>query len=132
MNKTTGTQRMGLFDPMMCSDPMPIPAEHVDVHRTTFTNLGNADEKQIDDIWDGTVGTRRALSDLWIGETRFIKFWKAPPGFEVIDGRLTRKQKTSRPPDIWPEMWQAMSKKEPSLSGLPWRKGSVSRECSEG
>ncbi len=58
----------------MRSDPMPIPVEHVEVCRTTVTYLETADEKQIDDIWDGTVGTRHALSDMWIGETRFLKF----------------------------------------------------------
>ncbi len=73
--------------------------------------METAGERQIDDVWDGTVGTRRALSNVWIGENRFLKFWEAPPGFEVIDGRLMLQQKTSRPPDIWPEMWQAMSKK---------------------
>ncbi len=29
----------------------------------------------------------------------------------MIDGRMTRIQTTTRPPDIWPEMWQAVFKK---------------------
>ncbi len=50
------TPRRDSFGPAMCGDPMPIPVEHFDVRRTTVTNLETVDEKQIDDIWDGTGG----------------------------------------------------------------------------
>ncbi len=72
---------------MPCGDPMPIPAEHIDVHRITATSLDTADEKQIDEIWDGAVGTRRSLSDLWIDEMRFLKFGRRRPALKssVVD-----------------------------------------------
>ena len=38
------TLRRELFDPMMCSDPIPIPDEHIDVRRATVGNLETADE----------------------------------------------------------------------------------------
>jgi hypothetical protein len=92
--------RRGLFGPATCSDPMPTPAEYVDVRRTTVTNLETEDEKSIEDIWDGTVEARRTLSDWCVGETRFLKLWRARRGFDVVDGGLTRCQKTSRPPYV--------------------------------
>ncbi len=103
--------RRDLLDPSTCSDSMAIPAEHVDVRRTAVANVENEDEKSISDIWDSTSATGRTLSDWCICETRFIKLWKAPAGYDIVCGRLTRRQKTSRPPDVWPEMWQAISKK---------------------
>ncbi len=65
---------------------MPIPAEHVDVRRTTVANLDVADENSVSDIWDGTVATSRTLSDLPVGETRIVKLWRAPPDYDVVDG----------------------------------------------
>ena len=137
MVRTHKVPRRDLFNPTNCSDPMPIPAEHVDVRRTAVTNLDTADEKSISDIWDGAVATSRTLSDLRVGETRFLKLWKAPPGYDVVDGRVTRRQKTSRPPDIWPEMWQARSNKArkkavtESPSGPLWKKRFGSQGCVE-
>jgi hypothetical protein len=91
-----------LFNPAMCPDPMPVPAERIDAPRTTVTNPDTADEKFMSDVWDCTVATSRSLSDLRVGATRCFKLWKAPLGYDVVDGRLTRRQKTPRPPDIWP------------------------------
>ena len=38
----------------------------------------------------------------------------------MIDGRMTRIQTTTRPPHIWPEMWQAMSKKQKEIAVADW------------
>jgi hypothetical protein len=72
-----------------------------------------------------TFGTERLVRDdrcpiCGLARRVFSKFWKAPPGYEVVDGRLTRRQKTSRPPDVWPEMWQAMSRKAREKSVTEW------------
>ncbi len=74
-----------------CSDPMSIPVEHVDDCRTTVANLDTAGEKSMSDIWNGTIATSRTLSDLWACETRFLKLWKAPLGYDVVDGSVTRR-----------------------------------------
>ena len=35
---------------------------------------------------------------------------KAPDGYTWSGGRLTRKQLTSRPDHLWPELWKSMGK----------------------
>ena len=35
---------------------------------------------------------------------------KAPDGYMWSRGRLTRKQLTSRPDHLWPELWKSMGK----------------------
>ena len=65
-------------------------------------------EKHIEDYWkDGD----RELSDAWTGFTRFILLRKEWPseGNTWCGWRLTSKQSTSRPDDIWPDMWKHMS-----------------------
>ena len=52
----------------------------------------------------------RELSDAWTGFISFVLLKERPPeGYTWSGERLTRKQKTSRPDDVWPEMWTHMS-----------------------
>ena len=65
-------------------------------------------EQNIDDYWN--VDGDRDLSDTWTGFTRFTVLDVFPPdGFSWSGGRLTRKQTTSRPDTLWPEIWKDMS-----------------------
>ena len=67
----------------------------------------NAGEN-IEDYWN--VDGDRELSDAWIGCTRFILFNERPPdGYTWSEERLTRKQTTSRPDDVWAVMWKHMA-----------------------
>ena len=76
----------------LCSpreESFPIPLKYIDVSRTTHTNL----------------------SDPWPGFTQFTLLEeKAPDGHMWSGGRLTRKQLTSRPDHLWPELWKSMGK----------------------
>ena len=47
---------------------------------------------------------------------------RTPDGYDMIDGRMTRIQATTRPPHIWPETWQAMSKKQKEAAVAQWAK----------
>ena len=68
-------------------ESFPIPLKYIDVSRTTHTNL---DVKQ----------------ESWTGFTQFILLEDKPPnGFLWSGKRLTRKQLTSRPDHLWPELW---------------------------
>ena len=52
----------------------------------------------------------RHLSHVWTGRTRFTILRPSPPdGFKWCEGRSTRVQKTTRPENIWPEVWQSLS-----------------------
>ena len=52
----------------------------------------------------------REVSDTWTGFTRFTKLKEKPPnGYTWSWEKLTRKQTTSRPDKLWPEMWKHMS-----------------------
>ena len=47
------------------------------------------------------------MSDTWTGFTRFTLLNEKPPdGYTWSGGRLTRKQTTSRPDTLWPDMWK--------------------------
>ena len=81
----------------------------IDVSKTTHTNLDVKQEKRIDDYWN--VDGSRDLSDPWTGFTQFTLLEEKPPeGYMWSGERLTRKQQTSRPDHLWPELWKSMGK----------------------
>ena len=90
-------------------ESFPIPLKYNGVSRTTHTNLDVKQERRIDDYWN--IDGSRNLSDPWTG---FIQFTlleeKLPDGYMWSGGRLTRKQLTSRPDHLWPELWDKMGK----------------------
>ena len=95
--------RVKLYVPT--EESFPIPLEYIDVTRTTHTLLDALLEKHIEDF-DGV----RELSHTGTGFTRFILLNDRPrDGFTWSSERLTRKQTTSRPDDVWPDMWTHMS-----------------------
>ena len=66
-------------------------------------------EKRIDDYWH--IDGSRDLSDSWTGFTQFTVLEEKPPDGCIWSGeRLTRKQLTSRPDHLWPELWKSMGK----------------------
>ena len=95
-----------LYSPKIHS---PVPLKYIDVSRTTHTNLDVKQEKRIDDYWN--VDGSRDLSHYWTGFTQFISLEEKPPNRNMWPGeRLTRKQLTSRPDHLWPELWKQMGK----------------------
>ena len=66
-------------------------------------------EKRIDDYWN--IDLSRDLSDPWTGFTQFTLLQEKLPDGRMWSGvRLTRKQLTSRPDHLWPELWKSMGK----------------------
>ena len=99
--------RVELYSPR--EESFPIPLKYIDVTRTTHTNLDVKLEKRINDYWN--IDGSRNLSDPWTGFTKCTLLdEKAPDGFSWSGGRLTRKQLTSRPDHLWPELWKSMGK----------------------
>ena len=98
--------RVKLYSPK--EESFPIPLKYIDVNRT-HTNLDVKQEKRIDDYWN--IYGSRDSSDPWTGFTHFsLLEEKAPDGFLWSGGRLTRKQLTSRPDHLWPELWKSLGK----------------------
>ena len=86
-----------------------IPLKYIDVTRTTHTNLDVMQESRIDDCWN--IYGSRDSSDSWTGFTQFTLLEeKAPDGFLWSGERVTRKQLTSRPDHLWPELRDKMGK----------------------
>ena len=99
--------RVKLYSPR--EESFPIPLKYIDVSRTTRTNLDVMQERRIDDYWN--IDGSRDLSDSWTGFTQFTLLEEKPPDGKMWSGwRITRKQLTSRPDHLWPELWRGMSK----------------------
>ena len=97
--------RVKLYSPR--EESFPIPLKYIDVSRTTRTNLDVKQEKRIDDYWN--IDGSRDLSDPWTGFTQLTLLEeKAPEGYMWSGRRLTRKQLTSRPDHLSPELWKSM------------------------
>ena len=86
-----------------------IPLKYIDVSRTIRTNLDVKQEKRVYDSWN--IDGSRDLFDPW---TRFTQFTllneEFPDGYMWYGVRLTRKQLTSRPDHVWPELWKSIGK----------------------
>ena len=80
----------------------PIPLKYIDVSRTAHRNLDVLQERRIDDYWN--IDGSRDLSDCWTGFTILLEE-EPPNGYMCSGKRLTRKQLTSRPDHLWPELW---------------------------
>ena len=95
-------------------ESFPIPLKHIDVTRTTHTNLNVLQEKRINGHWN--VDMDRTSADSWTGFMKFTLSEKLPPGFQWSGGRLTKIQATTRPRYLLPEIWigvsEAAKKKE--------------------
>ena len=95
-------------------ESFPIPLKYIDVSRTTHTNLDVLQERRIDDYWN--IDGSRDLSDSWTGFTQFISLEeKASYGYMWSGVRLTKRQVTSRPDHLWPELWEKLGRKNKKL-----------------
>ena len=120
---------------------LPIPIRYVDVMRKTETTLESPSEKVIDDCWniqscDSAGGDPkppdRHLSELWQGRTTFYLLRQPPPdGYEWVMGRLTKKQKSLRPPNVWPEIWSTLSPKQKEIARANWAKEKPKLEAAQ-
>ena len=99
--------RVKLYSPR--EESFPIPLKYIDVSGTTHTNLDVKQERRIDDYWN--IDGSRDLSDPWTGFTQFTLLdEKALDGYMWSRERLRRKQQTSRPDYLWPELWTKLSR----------------------
>ena len=117
--------RVKLYSPREGS--FPIPLKYIDVTRTTHTNLDVKQEKRIDDYWN--IDGSRDLSDPWTGFTQFTLLEEKPlDGYMWSGWRLTRKQLTSRPDHLWPELWKSMGKNAKLKEKQKWSEEKIHLE----
>ena len=117
--------RVKLYSPR--EESFPIPLKYIDVSRTTHTNLDVKQEKRIDDYWN--IDGSRDLSDPWTGFTQFTLLdEEAPDGYMWSGERLTRKQLTSKPDYLWPELWKTMGKNAKLKEKQKWSNGKLHLE----
>ena len=70
-------------------------------------------ERRIDDYWN--IDGSSDLSDSCTGFTQFTQLEEKPPdGYMWSGWRLTKRQATSMPDHLWPELWEKMGKEMPS------------------
>ena len=99
--------RVKLYSPR--EESFPIPLKYIEESRTTHTNLDVKQESRIDDLWN--IDGSRDLSDSWTGFTQSPLLEEKPPDGYVWSGeRLTKRQATSRPDHLWPELWRGMAR----------------------
>ena len=109
--------RVKLYSPR--EESFPIPLKYIDVSRTTHTNLDVKQEKRIDDYWN--IDGSRDLSDPWTGFTQITLLEEKPPnGFLWSGERLTRKQLTSRPDHLCPELWTKLGRNAKQKERQKW------------
>ena len=83
---------------------------------TQIADLEELETMDASDIHSNRQGefifpSSRDLSDPWTGFTQFTLLDEnAPDGYMWSGGRLTRKQLTSRPDHLWPELWKSMGR----------------------
>ena len=99
--------RVKLYSPR--EEAFPVPLKYIDVSTTTHTNLDVKQERRIDGNWN--IDGSRDMSDYCTSFTQFTLLEEKPPDGKMWSGeRLTRKQLTSRPDHLWPELWEKMGK----------------------
>ena len=99
--------RVKLYSPR--EESFPFPLKYIDVSRTTHTNLDVMQESRVDDCWN--IDGSRELSDSWTGFTQFILLGEKPPNGYMWSGeRLTKRQATTRPDHLWPELWRGLAR----------------------
>ena len=99
--------RVQLYVPK--DETFPIHLKYIDVTRSTHTDLDVLQEKKIDGYWN--IDSTKLLSDSTRGFTKFTLLKEKPPnGFTWSGRRLTKSQITTRPDQVWPEVWTKIGK----------------------
>ena len=98
--------RIKLYMPR--EETFPIPMKYIDVARTTYTSLDVLLEKilKITGTW---METENYLMHGQDSQESFYQKESSPEKYTWSGKRLTKKQTTSRPDDVWPDLWKIMS-----------------------
>ena len=99
--------RVKLYSPR--EESFPIPLKYIDVSRTTHTNFDVMQEAA-----SMTIGiSMNQETCLILGQVSLSSLhWKRKPaeGYLWSGWRLTKRQATSRPDHLWPELWRGLAR----------------------
>ena len=88
--------------------------------RRTHIDIEDESAHEVEDIW--TESGEMELSHPWVGKTFFdLLHPPAPPGWERQNGRLTKIQKTTRPENVWVEVWRNMVESDKKEAIAKWK-----------
>ena len=100
--------RVKLYSPR--DESFPIPLKYIDVSKTTHTNLDVKARETHRWLLEYRWVTRLVRSLERFHTIYSIGRKKPPDGYVWSGRRWTRKQLTSRPDHLWPELWKSMGK----------------------
>ena len=89
-------------------ESFPIPMTYIDITRTTHTSLDVLSEKQIDDYRNVDEKENHQMHGQ-VSQDSFYRMKRPPDGYTWSGERLTRKQATSRPDNVWPDVRKHVS-----------------------
>ena len=90
-------------------EAFPIPLKYTDVTRTTHASLDVLIDKHIERLLERGWRKKRIVRFMDRIHNICSTKGKDTRGIYMVGRRLTRKQDTSRPDDVWPDMWKFMS-----------------------
>ena len=97
--------RVKLYSPR--EESFPIPQKYIDVSRTTHTRMSS--KRSTSTIIGISMGLETCQIHGKVSHN--LLYWKEKLQTDLCGpGRLTRKQLTSRPDHLWPELWKSMEK----------------------
>ena len=105
--------------------------KYIDFTRSTHADLDVLQEKRVDDYWN--VDWSKHLSDSWRGFKKFTLLKEKPQkGYMCTWRRLTKIQATTRPDQVWPEVWTKIGKAAQNREKLGMGKREAeARQCSK-
>ena len=105
-------------------ETFPSPLKHVDVTRSTHTDLDVLQEKRIDDDWN--VDSNRSLSGSWKGFTKFTLLKAKPPKGKNRFGEETNtgSDQTTCGPKFGPKLGKPL-RREKNKNGQTRRRNST-------
>ena len=103
-----------------------MPPKWLDVIRFTATQLPEKKMRSIDDYW--LEDKDESLDQEWTGTTRFpISKPRPKYGYNWVEGRETKIQKTTRLDKCRPELWQILTDEKKTAQDQ-WAKTKSERE----
>ena len=100
--------RVKLYSPR--KESFPFPLKYTDVTRTTHTNLGMSSRRSALMIIGTLMALETCLILVQVSHSLLYSKKRLPDGYMWSGERLTRKQLTSKPDHLWPELWKSMGK----------------------